>query len=413
MSTPPILCLGRGRSATSIARFFGQAQALEETEDSVTLWNWTAGEWIQKERFAGGFEQISWEDFLPAKVFLSPGIDPRREFFSSVQAVEERELELFCNQFGGQIIGITGTNGKSSFTAALGGLLKEACGEEKVFVGGNLGTPLFEALQRGVAYELAVVELSSFQLERIEGLSMNLGILLNLSPDHLDRYDSIEDYYQTKWGLLKNAQSIIYPKDYRPPSGLAASAVDFWALEPFQDVLKRVGGFLESRLSLKIPAGAWSRIQSLPHRLERWQSERGVIFVNDSKSTNIASTRYALASRPKIRGRSYLILGGRDKGGDFSELAADLSGIEQVFVYGECREKICKALSASVKTEVFSSLGDLMKSVPSRLQEDDLLLLSPACSSFDEFKNYEDRGDRFFQWAKEAESSLIARAKTR
>lgn len=406
-SSLPLLLFGRGKVNTAIADFYSSCREIhsfEEVDGELLGFSWEAGAWKEIFRQTGNFESVDWSKRGPAEVFLSPGIDPRRSFFQALLKQESRELDLFYESFKGRIIGITGSNGKSSVTTWIGESFQKTLGPERVFVGGNLGRPSLEALKS--SYDWAVLELSSYQLERLKSFRCDYGILLNLSPDHLDRYDSLEQYYAQKWRLLERATHSFCPQEEDPPHSISGLQKIHSSLEAMSDITTKLiqkVGEIES-ISFVPPS-----MKALEHRMQRWVSPRGVRYINDSKATNEASMLYALRLlSQEERGPLYWIVGGKDKGADYRKALPYLREGDSILAYGASRERIQRDLEANFSPfRLFSSLRELMNELPRELPKEALVLLSPGSSSFDEFENFEDRGRCFLQWAKDVESSLF------
>lgn len=366
-------------------------------------------------------------------VVKSPGIPDEAPIV--VRLLEEgipviSEIE-FAFQYKGNaiIIGITGTNGKSTTTALTYHLLWG--GQKSVGLGGNIGYSFARILAEEGEKEVYVLELSSFQLDGIKEFRPNVGILLNISPDHLDRYAyRMENYVQAKFKLTANQQKsdwFIYNQDdswisdYIDKHELIGNSCPVRSVYPeYRGPLEIKGHFFRlSNPALKGPHNLFNahcailaallvgipanRIQerldnfvSLPHRMERVGEIKGVSFVNDSKATNVESVFYALQS---VESPVIWIVGGVDKGNDYSTLLSVVAEkVKGIICMGVDNHRIIKAFGHLNKPlrEVKSaqeavSEGFLMAA------DGDIVLLSPACASFDLFKNYEDRGMQFKQ----------------
>ncbi len=344
-------------------------------------------------RIAGSFDDFDWKTYLPAQVFISPGIDPRRKFFKSVQDCEICELTYFTSRFGERIIAVTGTDGKSTFTTHLGEVLKRLLPDKKIFVGGNLGSAMALALKE--PYEYAVIEVSSFQAERVSSARLDAAIILNLDTDHLDRYDSLVEYHQAKWNLLKFATLIAYPKDVEAPNSLQPSAITFTNAEPLATILKSFVSKISDEWNIPLRSDIFENLPSLPHRFEKYSDAEGRVFINDSKATTLHAALYGLRLAQKGYKSVALVVGGHYKGDDFGKLVAELRSTDQVFIYGEAGEIIEEQMKKWAKKERFATLNEFLSQRLSERAPGSCLLLSPACSSYDEFKNFEERG-RFF-----------------
>jgi UDP-N-acetylmuramoylalanine--D-glutamate ligase len=342
------------------------------------------------------------------------------------------EVELAYRYLDCPLLGVTGTNGKSTTTALLGAIMQAA--GKKVFVGGNLGTPLIEALESPAEYDCAVVELSSFQLEAIRRLRASVAALLNLTPDHLNRYRDFAAYIEAKCRIFRNQlpsdAAVLNAADPRVMAQMpqvrarlytfGRSGSHAWVdgvklrlhSDEFGEAID-IGGFqlpgahnranLEAAALMARLAGADAAAISLAantftglaHRLENLGERDGVLFINDSKSTTEDSVRIAIAAmhRPVV-----LILGGRDKGADWAALDETLTGrVRAVVAYGEAAETIAAALQRT-PTRVMPPFATALEEAARLARPGDVVLLSPGCTSFDQFKNFEERGDAMRAW---------------
>ena len=379
------------------------------------------------------------EDFLASDlIVVSPGVPMNREPFISARREEKKvigEIEFASLFLKGRMIGITGSNGKSTTTSLIAWILS-AAGLKSVACG-NIGTPLIEMVADDSADKFYAVELSSFQLETIETFRPFVSILLNLSPDHLDRYDSYDSYVSAKGGIFRNqtgSDFAILNGDDRDSrifeKFLKAGRLSFSSQNPVEHgaflregeiVLKlkekeeiligldeiplpgmhNVENVMAASLAAKICRvknplirAAIMSFKGLPHRLEFIAEIRGISFYNDSKATNVDSTIKALNAFP---GRKInLILGGRDKGGDFTKLIPLIrENVREVILTGEAKKKIRTQIEGSAPiTEVMSVPEAIIRGFKIG-SAGDLVLLAPGCASFDAYRNYEERGDDF------------------
>lgn len=370
-------------------------------------------------------------------VVVSPGIDLREPPFRRVRKlgiplIGEVELAYRCSE--ATFIGITGTNGKSTTTTLVGAILQQA--GLSAHVAGNIGTPLCQVAPSLAVGESVVTELSSFQLETIDTFRPHVAVLLNLAPDHLDRYDQVEDYYRAKVRIFENQQ----PSDFTvvnadDPLVLQASArargrriafsrtgpldagayVDgdrlILALDGRREVLCRISELkilgvhnLENALAAALSAAAvgasmtairaaLTSFEGLEHRLEFVSEIDGVRYVNDSKGTNVGAVVRSLESftDPVI-----LIAGGRDKHGDFAPLIPLVhERVKRLILIGEAAETLRRMLAAVCPTEEASSLEEAVRRAAAVASSGEVVLLSPACASFDMFTDFEERGRVF------------------
>ncbi len=341
------------------------------------------------------------------------------------------EIELAGRCLTCPIIAITGTNGKSTTTVLIGNVLQQA--GHSVFVGGNLGTPLAEAVTCGASYDYAVVEVSSFQLEWLDEFRPRVAVWLNLTADHLDRYEGIEDYAEAKASLL----------DQLDPSGVAVLNRDDSTVWRYRDrvagevfsfgldavergvyfdrgeaVVRRDG---ETRVALSgrplrgahncenmmaaVAVAATLGVSQeaietaldgttgLPHRLEFVGERGGAKFFDDSKATNIGAVEKSIAS---FEDRIILLLGGYDKGGDFRALRSSLAArVERVVCFGAAGPSIAAQLDGAVGCDVVRGVADAVLSAASRARPGQSVVLAPGCASFDEFRDFAERGRRY------------------
>lgn len=386
-------------------------------------------------------------------VVASPGI-PRDA--PVLRALAERgvrwisEPELAARFYTGSLIAITGTNGKTTTTLLVEHLLR-ASGIAAA-AGGNVGgglAPPASQLAGAEQPDWIVLEMSSFQLAGADAFRPDIGVVTNLSPDHLDRYGSVADYYADKARLFHNADEssmwVLPTGDpeveelvgaapgrrfrFGGPDGDAFVDDGVMTLRPLGDieplipvedfpllgahnVTNALAAALTARLAGAAPGGIAAGLGSaraLPHRLEPVRDDGGVLWVNDSKATNVAATKSALRSldRPVV-----LLLGGKDKGEDFSALVPAMVGrVRCVLVYGAVAERAADELSSALRERtpgavvverVEGGLDSVVARAAEVAREGDAILLSPACSSYDMYESYEDRGRHFTELAQEA-----------
>jgi len=289
-----------------------------------------------------------------------------------------------------KLVGVTGTNGKTTTTELLGAIFR-AAGRD-VAVAGNVGTPLTSIR----AAEWVVCELSSFQLEDVHELACDVAVLLNLEPDHLDRHGSFEAYRDAKLRIFERSRAQVVPRGL-DLTGIEFSADDELPAEPLlrgahnrenaaaATAAARAAGIAEDDI-----AEALRTFRGVPHRLEDVGERNGVRYVNDSKATNVAATLRALAAYSDER--LHLILGGSTKGEDFTPLAEAIgANVQPVHFIGEEAERMMEVIDGHVD-------GTLDRAVvhAARLaRPGEVVLLSPACASYDQFDNFEQRGDAF------------------
>jgi UDP-N-acetylmuramoylalanine--D-glutamate ligase len=345
------------------------------------------------------------------------------------------ELELGWRTMEADTVAITGTNGKTTTTALTGALL--AAQSRRVLVGGNIGTPLAAHALEFPADGMVVAEVSSFQLETIETFRPRVAAVLNITPDHLDRHRTFEAYVDAKARIFMNqtaSDCAVLNADDEATRALAgrtaARVLWFSRLRPVDDgvfvrdgwILARLDGHLEevcpvseiqlrgqhnvenvlaaTACALRMGQGVESirraigSFKAVAHRIEFVRDVDGVHVYNDSKGTNVASTIKALESFPE---RVVLIAGGKGKGQDFAPLAAAARGrVRHAVVIGEDGDKIAAAFErAGIAVSGADSMPAAIDAALAAAEQGDVVLLSPACASFDMFDNYEHRGDVF------------------
>jgi UDP-N-acetylmuramoylalanine--D-glutamate ligase len=349
-------------------------------------------------------------------IVLSPGvplyIEPvKKAIDKGIMVISE--IELAYSFIKSPIIAITGTNGKTTTTTIIGEILKKSFND--VYVGGNIGNPLIGGLNGDWKY--VVVEVSSFQLEGIRYFKPYIAILLNISNDHLDRYRSIEEYREAKFRIFMNqnhndfailrddlrdySKNIMANKIYFSINDVKNNIYSEFSLKNIKlkgphNIENVMAAIIVAKI-LKCPDDyvyeVLSGFNGLPHRLEFVGMFNGISFYNDSKGTNVDSVYKALQS---FRGPIILIAGGRDKGGDFGLLTNLIKErVKKIILIGEAKEKIYRSINGIKETFLLENLKDAVRLAYRMGNKGDVILLSPGCSSFDMFKNYEERGNRF------------------
>ncbi len=334
------------------------------------------------------------------------------------------DIELFAREAKAPIVAITGSNGKSTVTALVGLMAAEA--GFKVGVGGNIGTPALDLLLQPA--DLYVLELSSFQLETTSSLKPAAAVILNLSEDHLDRYDGMAGYLAAKQRIFSNAKRIVVNRDdaatyppqqsYRQSFGLNAEAYgriqrdnQLWlsvAGKPVLPVseLNIVGAHNQMNAlaamaladAVAIPQPAQLNVlrsfSGLEHRCQFVREVNGVRWINDSKATNVGSTLAAVAGvGESVKGRLWLLAGGQGKGQDFSPLQPLLANqIYRMVCFGQDADTLLKLAD---NTQRVTDLDEAVRCIAAEAQPGDWVLLAPACASLDQFRNFEQRGQHF------------------
>ncbi|HEX6494199.1 MAG TPA: UDP-N-acetylmuramoyl-L-alanine--D-glutamate ligase, partial [Acidobacteriaceae bacterium] len=376
-------------------------------------------------------------------IVLSPGVAPNTPEMDEARTFQIPiigEVELAARFLKTEILSITGSNGKTTTTALTGEILK--AGGLTTMVGGNIGLPAIDLvdLPENQPGAWSVLELSSFQLETVDTFHPKIAVLLNLTPDHLDRHGSLENYAAAKERMFARQTAddflVLNGDDARvqQAASRAASQV-FWfsrtklvrqgacvhrgvvvfrssdaaALEPVlpveaiplkgahnvENVLAAVCAARLAGVKAEAIAEAVHSFRAVEHRLEFVATVRGVDYYNDSKATNVDSTMKAIESFP---GRIHLILGGKDKKSDYTTLRALLhERVKRVYTIGAAAEKIEAHIAGAVDVVHAETLPTALAKAHDAAEAGDVVLLAPACSSFDQFENYEQRGRVFKQ----------------
>ena len=445
-----VVVVGMGKSGIAAARLLhaigavvtiADEQEKEVLQEAISVLSQESIKYVTGKQWEKSLQHVDW-------IVVSPGVPSNHS--ALVNARQKNipiigEMELACWFLETPIISVTGTNGKSTTVRLIGELL-QASGK-KAFVGGNLGIPLCEAVLayrsfggeknlKKVPYDYAVVEASSFQLETIKRFRPWIAAILNITPDHLDRHLSYEEYQAAKWNMFKNQTSEDFavinvddPLISAQAHSLSSSVVGFSLCHSVSvgvwlegsTVMARINdeeytiaerGRIALRgdhnLSNVLAATAVSLLcgcsidgirqvlgsfHGSEHVLEFVRDHHAVKYYNDSKGTNVDATKKALASfeEPII-----LIIGGKDKGGDFGQLH-DLirHKVKAVIAIGEAAQRITGSLK-DVKTVISTkSLSEAIHRALREASAGDVVLFSPACSSFDMFRNYDHRGKEF------------------
>jgi UDP-N-acetylmuramoylalanine--D-glutamate ligase len=434
-----VLVVGLGRTGVATARFCASRRALVTVTDTKP-----AAELAAAVAALGGCARLELgghrtETFLRQDlVVLSPGVPARPEIEAARAAgvLVTGEIELSSQFVSASIVAITGTNGKSTVTALVGAILERT--GRPTFAGGNLGAPLSGAVDTDAAHEggVLVLEVSSFQLETAITFHPHVAALLNVTADHLDRYPSFSGYADAK-GRIFRAQ---LPSDFA-----VCNVDDEVALELARRGRARVlgfssrrrlaeGGWVEgSELCVRLPDGVIERYPSgelaivgrhnlenalaaflcarlmgaspevtrtaahafepLPHRMELVRDFDGVAYYDDSKGTNVGAVAAALAGFPRP---VVLIAGGRDKLGDYGPLRRALAPIARgIVLIGEAADRLAAALDGVAEIRRAATLEEAVRAARALARPGDAVVLSPACSSFDMFRDYQHRAEAF------------------
>ena len=355
-------------------------------------------------------------------IVVSPGVPINRHPIAEKAKAEGLpligDIELFAmarpNLPPHRVVGITGTNGKSTTTALVHHLLKSAA--LPVRMGGNIGLPILSQtpLPAGGVY---VLELSSYQIDITHTLACDVATLINLSPDHLDRYDGYEGYMASKarlFAMQSGKEYSVFGKGdadtqrvYRDV--LAARGADLvhladplsvhgqadWPALQGPHNLQNIAVAVAIVESLGVSEVQWRpamrSFKGLPHRMEVVAERNGVLFINDSKATNAASTAPALAAYPRV----HWIVGGLPKTDNLDECVPNFGHVVKAYTIGEAGPLFHELLSPYMPVERSEMMGAAVHSAAAQAQPGDVIMLSPACASFDQFKDFEARGDAF------------------
>jgi len=446
-----VLIVGLGKTGQAAARFFLQHGARVSVSDASPKQAIPSEiiAWLEKNNIAYETGSHSQAFFTSADlIFISPGIpltiaplaEARRRNIPVVG-----ELALAAQYMRTPVIAVTGTNGKTTVTTLLGDIFQAA--SRQVFVGGNIGTPLFEYLAGSQDADIVIAEISSFQLDSgggRQGLPFRTAILLNITPDHLERYSSFAAYVDSKFTVFA-AQT---PDDYAILNADDAEIMNRRSLWPesrkffFGRQLADLAGasihgekvHLKNSSSSTLPDNMHGEVYDLAstslkyppnlhngaaailaarlmgcrqqdiqkgldsfklleHRMTLVTEIGGVRYIDDSKATNVGAVYSALAA---VQGPIILIAGGRDKGGDYSILAESVrQKVKHMLLIGEARETMARAFLAFTDVEMHNSLPEAVERAADLAEPGDVVLLSPACASFDMFTSYAERGDVF------------------
>jgi UDP-N-acetylmuramoylalanine--D-glutamate ligase len=347
----------------------------------------------EEEALLEGVELVVKSPGVPAESPLVAGARSR-----GIPVWSEVELGYRLLPTGVRLIGVTGTNGKTTTTELLGAILRAA--HRRVEVAGNVGRALTDAALVASEDSWVVCELSSFQLEDVQTLACDVAVLLNLEPDHLDRHGTFDEYRAAKLRIFERARVKVVPR------GFGIEGIEFSADDPLPDEplipgrhnRENAAAATAAARAAGVPddaiAEALGTFPGVPHRLELVRELHGVRWVNDSKATNTAAARRGVAAyAAPLR----LILGGSLKGEDFGPFVRDLPAtVRSIYLVGAASDELAAALDAAGRAYVRA--GDLPTAVlraAAEAEPGDVVLLSPACASYDQFANFEERGDMF------------------
>ncbi len=433
-----ILVVGLARTGASVVRFLAERGAVvtvTDMKDASALAPFVEKLSDLEIRFELG--RHADQTFLSSDIIVvSPGVPmdiPPLALARKEGRLIISEIELAGCFIGAPIVAITGTNGKTT-TTTLAGEIFEGSGY-KAFVGGNIGKPLIDLVTSGEAVDFVVAEISSFQLEGIHKFRPRVAVLLNITEDHLDRYATYQEYIDAKIRIFENQtggdfaivniddpivascagriKARVVPMSQRQDlgqgiyhrdgfitfawEGLNASfPTASFKLQGVHNIENIMAALASTLLMGCDPSSALAVVEGftgLHHRMELVKIVDDVAYYNDSKGTNVGSVVKSLES---FAGNVTLIAGGRDKGGDYSPLAPLVKErVKHLVLLGEARQRIFDSLGYLTDTHLVNSLEEAVFTARRLTAPGGVVLFSPACSSFDMFKDYEERGDRF------------------
>ncbi|HUD22220.1 MAG TPA: UDP-N-acetylmuramoyl-L-alanine--D-glutamate ligase [Acidobacteriaceae bacterium] len=436
-----VLVVGLGKSGKSAAMFLRDRGAQVTVSDSRSA-EALASE-IPALLDAGVMVETGGHGLLTFRrqdlIVVSPGVPYDTPELQQVRAFGVPiigELELASRFLQGQIVAITGSNGKTTTTALLGKIFADAGGP--TLIGGNIGTPVIDLIAQSTPQTTSVLEVSSFQLETVVEFRPHIAVVLNITPDHLDRHGTFENYAAMKaritarqtaedllvlnaedkptqmiaartkaqifWfsgcrpikqGAFAHGESVIYlPREgARPEPVMPLAEIPLKGAHNVENVLAAVCAARLGGVSSQSIRASVASFKAVEHRLEFVANVRGVAFYNDSKATNVDATKKALEA---FASGVHLILGGKDKNSDYTELADLLrTRVKIVYTIGSAAEKIERQLAGVVKIVSAGTLEAAVREAARLAVVDDVVLLAPACASFDQFTSYEHRGRVF------------------
>ncbi len=434
-----VLVVGLGKSGVAAALFLKARGACVTVSDSKTPDELKEeipkllDEGIAVETGGHGERTFQGQDLI----VVSPGVPVDAPLLVQASALGEKvigEIELAAQFFPGRIVAITGSNGKTTTTTLAGEIV--TAGGSPTVVGGNIGTPAIILVQGATPDTIAVLEVSSFQLETIQTFRPWIAVVLNITPDHLDRHRTFAAYTDAKARIFENQRAddfAVLNADDATTATLATRTRGqvFWFSRKkevkqgayvhdgriwFRDTNGQREIMLASEIPLKgshnvenvlaaVCVGALTAVtterireavrgfQAVEHRLERVATIRGVEYYNDSKATNVDATVKALESFPA---NIHLILGGKDKGSDYTVLNDLLrQRVKRVYTIGAAAAKIESQIRGAVEIVHAETLENAVQRAHEAAKPGDIVLLAPACASFDQFRSYEHRGKVF------------------
>ncbi len=439
IDTRKVLVLGLARSGTAVAALLAEhghnVLAFDESHDAVSRFG--SNPRVQSKANVSVVDAAEAETVIRDcdELVISPGVPLDHPLVltarqSGIPVVGE--VEAASRYTRARIIGVTGTNGKSTTVGVIGDIVSSV--HSRTVVAGNVGTPFAEVVQD--EQDVIVLELSSFQLDTIDAFRCDIAVLLNVTPDHLDRYhNSMKEYAESKARILNRADSdsvFVYNAEdsitVEIADGFPGQLVPFstrrelsqgvfldgdrvisnWkgsaetvierpeftptGLHNAENLLAAIGASMALGITTKDMVAPLRAYRPLPHRMELVRVVDGVSYINDSKATNVDAACKSLES---VDGQSVIILGGRDKDGDFSALLPFVGRVRVAILIGEAQGVIRAALEGACVLLNCKDLPDAVRAAAGLVEAGDTVLLAPACASFDMFPNYEARGVTF------------------
>ena len=446
-----VLVLGAARSGIACAKFLAAREATVALSDRKPLDQWTPEAIALKAEGIGVMsgEIPGWLLDQIDLLVISPGVPTQAipiRYADRAGAEVIGEVELASRFLKGRIVAITGSNGKTTTTSLVGQLLRNA--GLKVQVGGNIGKPLISMVESSEDDGWTVAELSSFQLETIKQFHPSVAIVLNVTPNHMDRYETFNDYAAAKHRIFMNqtegdvailnadddvvaswrtgleAHTVLFSVKQQLPEGLFLRESDLVSrtadgervlanrnemklrgLHNVENVLAALAAGLACGADAESMRETLRNFSPVEHRLEFVADVEGVSFYNDSKATSVDATLKALEAFSETPGKIVLILGGRGKKAPYAPLATLVAEkVRKLVLVGEDAETIASELGSYATTLHSPDLNEATRSAFAAAQPGDIVLLAPACASFDMFRSFEHRGEVF----KAAVNSLVA-----
>jgi UDP-N-acetylmuramoylalanine--D-glutamate ligase len=438
-----VLVVGVGRSGAASAFF------LQEQGAKVTVSDEKSEAQLQNEIAALLDRGISLETGRHGErtfrdqdlIVVSPGVSsdqPQLQLARTMKIPVIGEVELAFRFLQGKVVAITGSNGKTTTTTLVGEILARS--GKNTLVGGNIGTPVISLAGKSQPETLSVLEISSFQLETIQQFRPWIAAILNITPDHLDRHHTFQAYADAKVRIFENQKSedfavlnaddpacvalkdkvkaalfwfsrkqpvengaylkgeqIVFRRSGQEQTVLNRSDIQLKGAHNLENVLAAVTMSMLAGCAPEQVRQAVNEFRAVEHRLELVTTVNGVAFYNDSKATNVDATMKALES---FAGNIHIILGGKDKGSDYTVLAPLLhQRAKQVYLIGAAAEKIASQVQGAVPLARSGTLERAVRQAFEAARPGDIVLLAPACASFDQFDNYEHRGRVFKELA--------------